>query len=80
MISKKQLYEAEMPIGDSATRQCAGRFIYGSGGGGGQTQTTNYSIPDELKGAANSYSRIATQVADKPFQAYSGVGVPGLNN
>lgn len=80
MISKKQLYAAEMPIGDSATRQCAGRFIYGSGGGGGQTQTTNYSIPDELKGAANSYSRIATQVADKPFQAYPGVGVPGLNN
>lgn len=51
-----------------------------SGGGGGQTSTTTQTIPDELKGAANAYSSIATGVANKPYTPYTGQGVAGLND
>lgn len=80
MISRRELYAAGLPFGDSATRQCAGRFICGGGGGGGDSQsTTMRTIPDELKGAATSYSNLVTQMANTPYTPYTGTGVADLN-
>lgn len=48
--------------------------------GGGQTSTTSQTVPDELKGAATAYSNLATNLANTPYQAYTGQGVAGLNS
>jgi hypothetical protein len=56
------------------------RMVAGAGGGGGDQQSsTQRLIPDELKGAASAYSGMVTNLADRPFQAYTGQGVADLN-
>lgn len=77
MISRRELYAAGEPFGDSATRTEAGRRIYG--GGGGQTTTSAPSIPAELKPLANLYTQQATQMAQTPWQSYSGQRYADLN-
>lgn len=78
MTSRQKLYAAGEPFGESATRIKPFGRIYGGGGGGG-TSTTTPLIPDELKPAAQALSKIATQVGNTPYQAYTGTGVVGLN-
>jgi len=54
--------------------------VAGAGGGGGDQQSsTQRLIPDELKGAASAYSGMVTNLADRPYQAYTGQGVADLN-
>lgn len=48
-------------------------------GGGGGTSTTTPTIPDELKPLANLYTQQATNIANTPYQAYTGAGVLGMN-
>jgi hypothetical protein len=50
-----------------------------SGGGGDQSSTTSRQVPDELKGAATSYSQLVTDMAKQPYTPYSGQGVADLN-
>ena len=73
--SKQQLYALGEPLGDSVTRKEAGITIYGSGGGssgGTSTSTTQASIAPEFKPLANLYTQQATNIANTPFQAYTG--------
>ena len=70
-ISRKQLYAAGEPFGDSATRTKPGGRVYG-GGGGGQTSTSMPAIPNELKPLANLYVKQAEQIAQTPWQGYGG--------
>ncbi len=48
-------------------------------GGGGQTSTTEASLAPELRPLANLYTDQATQVANTPFQAYTGDRFADLN-
>jgi hypothetical protein len=48
-------------------------------GGGGSKSSTSRTIPDELKGAASSYSQLVTNLANTPYQGYQGQGVADLN-
>ena len=81
MTSRRELYSMGEPLGSCATRKEAGRVIYGGGGGGGDQQsTTQRMIPDELKGAASSYSKLVTDLSNRPYQAYQGQGVADLNS
>jgi len=77
--SRRELYAAGEPMGDSATRSEAGRRILGGGGGGSGTSTTTPAIPQELKPLANLYVKQATNIANTPFQAYQGQRYADLN-
>lgn len=77
-MSRRKLYAAGEPLGNCVTRREGGRLVCG-GGGGSSKSTTTPVVPDELKPAAQSLSKIATQVGNTPYQAYTGQGVAGLN-
>lgn len=77
-ISRRELYAAGEPFGDSATRVKPGGRIYGGGGGGG-TSTTMPAIPAELKPLANLYVKQAEQIAQTPWQAYGGQRFADMN-
>jgi hypothetical protein len=49
--SRRELYAMGEPLGESVTRKEGGRIIYGSGGGGGPTNSTvtQSNIPDWLR-------------------------------
>lgn len=49
------------------------------GGGGGQTSTTTAAIAPELKPLAALYTQQATDIANTPFQAYTGQRFADLN-
>ena len=80
-ISRRELYAAGEPFGDSATRTKPGGRVYGGGGGGGQSQssTTTPMIPTELKPLANLYVKQAEQIAQTPWQSYNGQRYADLN-
>jgi len=80
MTSRRQLYAAELPLGDSLTRSEAGRVIYGGGGGSDSTASTARTIPDELKPLAQRYADVAINYSNKPFQSYTGQRYADLNN
>lgn len=79
MTSRRQLYAADLPFGDSATRQCAGRVIYGGGGGGGGKSTTSQGLDPRLYPLVDTFTSQAQQVANTPFQAYTGDRFAGMN-
>lgn len=79
MTSRRQLYAAEMPFGDSATRQCAGRVIYGGGGGGGGKSTTSQGLDPRLYPLVDTFTAQAQQVANSPWQGYTGQRFAGMN-
>lgn len=76
--SRRELYAAGEPLGDSVTRIEAGRLILG-GGGGSSKSTSVPSIPAELKPLANLYVQQATDIAQTPWQAYQGQRYADLN-
>lgn len=78
MTSRRQLYAAEMPFGDSATRHCAGRVIYGGGGGGGKS-TTSQGLDPRLYPLVDTFTAQAQQVANTPWQGYTGQRFAGMN-
>lgn len=78
-ISRRELYAAGEPFGDSATRSKPFGRVYGGGGGGGQSSTSMPAIPDELKPLANLYVKQAEQIAQTPFQGYTGQRFADMN-
>jgi len=78
-ISRRQMYAAGEPLGDSATRQEHGRRIMGDGGGGGGSSTTIQSIPDELKPLASAYTNKAINLSQQGFEPYRGQRFADLN-
>ena len=78
-MNKRQLYALGEPLGECVTRKECGRLVCGGGGGGQQTSTTQASIAPELKPLANLYTQQATQVANTPFQSYTGDRFADLN-
>jgi hypothetical protein len=82
MQSKRQLYAAGEPFGDSATRTKPGgrrgERLYGGGGGGGQSTTTQ-SIPEELKPLADAYVGKAINLGNTGFTPYTGQRYADLN-
>lgn len=79
-ISRRDLYAAGEPFGASCTRMEGGRRVYGGGGGGGSTSTTTPMLAPELQPLANLYTQQATQLANTPWQAYTGQRYADLNN
>lgn len=79
--SKRELYAAGEPLGDSVTRKNGGKVIFGSGGGGGGGQsTTTQSIPDELKPLASAYASKAINLANQGYTPYAGQRFADMNN
>jgi hypothetical protein len=79
--SRKQLEKLGMPFGDSCTRKVSGKIIYGGGGGSsGGTSTTTQNIPEELKPLATQYTQDAIELANTPYQAYTGQGYADLTD
>lgn len=76
-FSRRELYAAGEPIGDSATREDAGRRIMGGGGGGNSTSTP--TIPKELTPLANLYVKQAQNVAQTPWMGYQGQRFADMN-
>lgn len=79
MTSRRELYAAGEPFGDSATQDKPFGRIYGGGGGGGGTSTTTPMIAPELRPLANLYTQQAQELASTPWQAYSGQRFADLN-
>lgn len=69
---------SEAYIGGPTGRIEGKRRILG-GDGGGQTSTTTASIAPELKPLANLYVKQATDIANTPYQAYTGQRYADLN-
>lgn len=80
MTSRRELYAAGEPFGDSATQDKPFGRVYGGGGGGGSSSTTSPTIAPELKPLANLYTQQAQQLASTPWQAYSGQRYADLNS
>lgn len=79
MTSRRELYAAGEPFGDSATRTKPGGRIYGGGSGGGGSSTTVQSIPDELKPLATAYTNKAMNLGNQGFNPYYGQRYEDLN-
>jgi hypothetical protein len=77
-ISRRQLYAAGEPLGESATREECGRRVMGGGGGGGESKTIQ-SIPDELKPLANTYTNKAIGLSNQGYTPYVGQRYADLN-
>jgi len=82
--SRRQLYAAGEPFGDSATRSKPGGRIYGGGSQSApstpQTVTqTNLSYPDEFKPMVKEMAQRALAQASSPYQAYQGNRIAGFD-
>jgi len=84
--SRRQLYAAGEPLGESVTRKEGGRIIYGGGGGGGnepaQTQTQISELPEWAKGYAKdtlAKSSALTDISQNPYQAYGADRIAGFS-
>lgn len=74
-ISRRALYEAGLPFGDSATyRKSTGGRVYGDGGGSSAptTQTTVTDIPNWAKPYGKEILGKAQALANQPYQPYTG--------
>lgn len=80
MTSRRELYAAGLPFGDSATRCCAGRVVYGGGGDGGGQSTTSQGLDPRLYPLVDTFTSQAQQVANTPYQAYTGNRFAGMNS
>ena len=82
--SRRELYAAGEPIGDSATyRKADGGLVLGDGGGGGgnspvQQQTTISDLPDWAKGYAQDTLAKGKALTNTPYQAYGGERIAGF--
>jgi hypothetical protein len=81
--SRKQLYAAGEPFGESATRHKVGGRIFGDGGGGAPSKSTQVSeLPDWAKGyAKDALARTGalTDINQNPYQAYDAPRIAGFN-
>lgn len=77
MISKRQLYAAGEPFGDSCTRKKPGGRIYGGGGGG---QTTTNEIDQRFSPLIDYATQAGARVNQAGFQPYQGQRFEGMND
>ena len=84
--SRRQLYAAGEPLGESVTRKEGGRIIYGGGGGGSsepaQTQTQITELPEWAKGYAKdtlAKTSALTDVNQNPYQTYGANRIAGFS-
>ena len=77
MISKRQLYAAGEPFGDSCTRKKPGGRIYGGGGGG---QTTTNEIDSRFSPLIDYATQAGARVNQAGFQPYQGQRFEGMND
>jgi hypothetical protein len=72
--SRRELYAAGEPFGESATRrEVGGRVVYGGGGGGNTTATSNTSnVPAYAEGAFKDMLGRADALSNAPFVPYGG--------
>jgi len=83
--SRRQLYAAGEPLGESVTRKEGGRIIYGGGGGGSepaQTQTQITELPEWAKGYAKdtlAKTSALTDISQNPYKAYGADRIAGFS-
>ena len=84
--SRRELYAAGEPLGESATQKLHGRVVYGDGGGGGGPSSTTQTsdLPDWAKPYAKEvlgmgkqlgpavYDESGKLVSGTPYEAYQG--------
>lgn len=76
MTSRRQLYAAGEPFGDSATCKKPGGRIYGGGGGG---QTTTNSIDPRFSPLIDYATQAGARVNKAGFNPYEGQRFEGMN-
>lgn len=72
MISRRKMYQAGEPLGDSATRREGGRVVYGGGGGGSSSSSSNTTtnttdkrmVVDQGIGISSDQSTVNVQALD----------------
>jgi hypothetical protein len=79
VTSRRQLYAAGEPFGDSATQDKPFGRVYGGGGGGGGSSTTTNGVAEEFKPLVNTFTQQAQKVAGTPWQAYTGQRFADMN-
>lgn len=79
-FSKRELYAAGEPLGDSVTRKHGKKVIFGGGGGGGGTSKTTQEIPAELKPLAAAYASKAMNLGNQGYTPYTGQRFADMNN
>jgi hypothetical protein len=83
--SRKQLYAAGEPLGESVTRKEGGRIIYGGGGGGQSSSGTTTQIselPDWAKGYAKdtlAKTGALTDINQNPYKPYEANRIAGFS-
>ena len=80
MISKRQLYEAGEPLGNSATRTKPGGRIYGGGGSGGGGSTTTNTPDPRFNQLIDYATQMAGKVNSAGFTPYGGQRFEDMNN
>ena len=79
MISRRDLYALGEPFGNATRREC-GRIVCGDGGGGGGKQTTSQGLDPRLYPLVDTFTSQAQQVANSPWQGYTGNRFAGMNS
>ena len=81
--SRKQLYAAGEPLGESVTRKEGGRIVYGGGGSSQPSTTTQISeLPEWAKGYAKdtlSKTGALTDINQNPYKPYEGNRIAGFS-
>jgi hypothetical protein len=82
--SRKQLYAAGEPLGESVTRKEGGRIIYGGGGSPApsSSQTQISELPDWAKGYAKdtlAKTGALTDISQNPYKPYEGNRIAGFS-
>lgn len=79
MISRRDLYAFGEPFGNATRREC-GRVVCGDGGGGGGSSTTSQGLDPRLYPLVDTFTSQAQQVANSPWQGYTGQRFAGMNS
>jgi len=81
--SRKQLYAAGEPLGESVTRKEGGRIVYGGGGSSQPSTTTQISeLPEWAKGYAKdtlAKTGALTDLSQNPYKPYEGNRIAGFS-
>jgi hypothetical protein len=77
-MNKRQLYAFGEPLGSCVTRKEGGRIIYG--GGGDSYSSSTPQVAEDLKPLAALYTQQSTDLANTPWQSYTGQRYTGLND
>lgn len=78
--SRRQLYALGEPLGESVTRLKPGGRVYGGGGGGTPSKTTQtVDLPEWAKPYAKDALERGRALSNSPYQAYTGDRIAGFS-